>query len=184
MARQRKRRLITPVNIVVTPTTDVDAHPGTAQFSVAITNIHGTTLSGGLAAGSWETSNTARATVNTGTGLASTVAQTPEFTGTADAGSTATVMVDAAGTWGTTNMAGYTLKITSGTQSGNSRPISSNTGTTVTTTAFPGATDATSVYQIYSPRTANINFRTVAGPSCSFDTGAFDATPAVYTITP
>lgn len=183
MARQRKRRLITPVNIAVTPTTDSDSHPGTAQFAVAITNIHGTTLSGGLALGNWETSSAARATVNA-SGLASTVAQTAEFTGTADAGSTSTVMVDAASTWGTANLAGYTLKITAGTQSGNSRTITSNTGTTITTPAFAGATDATSVYQVYSPRTANINFRTVAGPSCSFDTGAFDATPAVYTIVP
>lgn len=74
----------------------------------------------------------------------------PAETDKATSGSTTTFVVSGAA-WSTNKWAGYTLEITSGSQSGQSKTISSNTSTTLTTAAFSGAIDSTSVGSIYWP---------------------------------
>jgi hypothetical protein len=68
----------------------------------------------------------------------------------ATSGSTTTFVVSGAA-WSVNKWAGYTLSITAGAQSGNSQTITSNTSTTLTTPAFGGAIDNTSVGSIYWP---------------------------------
>jgi len=73
MSRLRKRRIITPKTVAVTPTNPSDVHPATEQFTATVTNVHGTAITfPATCAGTWSSSNTARATINQ-TGLATTV---------------------------------------------------------------------------------------------------------------
>jgi hypothetical protein len=74
----------------------------------------------------------------------------PAETDKATSGSTTTFVVSGAA-WSVNKWAGYSLEITAGAQSGNTRTISSNTSTTLTTAAFGGAIDNTSVGSIYWP---------------------------------
>jgi hypothetical protein len=85
----------------------------------------------------------------TGVGLVARTQQT--FTGTFTSGNT-TTGTDSGATFPTSNggLTGFVLEITAGAQSGNSRRISSNTGTVITVaSAFGGALDNTSVYRIW-----------------------------------
>jgi hypothetical protein len=77
----------------------------------------------------------------------------PAETDKATSGSTTTFVVSGAN-WSVNKWAGYSLEITAGTQSGNTRTIASNTATTLTTAAFAGAIDSTSVGSIYWPSTS------------------------------
>jgi hypothetical protein len=77
----------------------------------------------------------------------------PVETDKATSGSTTTFVVSGA-SWATNKWAGFSLEITAGAQSGNTRTISSNTSTTLTTAAFGGAIDNTSVGSIYWPGTS------------------------------
>lgn len=67
--------------------------------------------------------------------------------GTATAGSTTTTLEDTTKTWTVDQYAGMTVTITTGTGSGQSRTIVSNTATVLTVATWT-APDATSVYQI------------------------------------
>jgi hypothetical protein len=77
----------------------------------------------------------------------------PATTAKATSGSTTTFVVSGA-QWATNKWAGYSLEITAGTQSGNTRTIASNTNTTLTVAAFAGAIDSTSIGSIYWPSTS------------------------------
>lgn len=77
----------------------------------------------------------------------------PAETDKATSGSTTTFVVSNAA-WSTNKWAGYSLEITAGSQSGNTRTISSNSNNTLTTAAFAGAIDNTSVGSIYWPSTS------------------------------
>lgn len=77
----------------------------------------------------------------------------PAETDKATSGSTTTFVVSGAA-WSTNKWAGYSLEITAGSQSGQTQTIASNTGTTLTTAAFSGAIDNTSVGSIYWPSTS------------------------------
>jgi hypothetical protein len=74
----------------------------------------------------------------------------PVTTQKATSGSTTTFVVSSAA-WPVNKWAGYSLEITAGSQSGNTRTITSNTATTLTVAAFGGAIDSTSVGSIYWP---------------------------------
>ncbi len=72
-------------------------------------------------------------------------------TGTATAGG-ATTLTDSGKAWTTNEYAGFELRITSGTGSGQRRSIASNTGTVLTvSTAWATNPDSTSVYGIFRP---------------------------------
>jgi uncharacterized protein YjdB len=74
MSRVRKRRLITPVTVTVTPTTASEAHPASEQFAAAVANVHGTTITfPATCVGTWTSSDPTKATISQ-TGLATTVA--------------------------------------------------------------------------------------------------------------
>ena len=120
-------------------------------------------LTGGTGSGAQKHISSNTATVLTIGGLSGDWETTPDSTSTyiiyegppaetakATSGSTTTFVVSGAA-WSTNQWAGYTLQITAGTQSGNSRTIASNTSTTLTTAAFAGAIDSTSVGSIYFP---------------------------------
>lgn len=77
----------------------------------------------------------------------------PTETDKATSGSTTTFVVSGAA-WSVNKWAGYSLEITAGAQSGTTRTIASNTSTTLTVAAFPGAIDSTSVGSIYWPGTS------------------------------
>jgi len=77
----------------------------------------------------------------------------PVETNKATSGSTTTFVVSGAA-WSVNKWAGYSLEITAGAQSGTTRTIVSNTSTTLTVAAFPGAIDSTSVGSIYWPSTS------------------------------
>lgn len=68
-------------------------------------------------------------------------------TGTATGG-TGTTLVDAVKTWGTNQWTNYMVRITGGTGIGQTRVISSNTGTTLTVPAWTTNPDVTSTYEI------------------------------------
>jgi hypothetical protein len=110
-------------------------------------------------------SNTSTTTLTIG-GLSGDWAVTPDNTSTyvvysgpptqvnkATSGSTTTFVVSSAA-WSVNKWAGYSLEITAGSQAGTTRTIVSNTATTITTAAFPGAIDNTSVGSIYWPGTS------------------------------
>ena len=72
-------------------------------------------------------------------------------TGTADVESAAATLVDATKAWITNEWAGETVEITSGTGSGQTRTVSSNTATVITVSAvWTDNPDATSVYRVTS----------------------------------
>lgn len=81
--------------------------------------------------------------------LVSTVGSAGSFaTGTATS-ATSTTLVNSGKAWGTNMWANYQVRITNGTGKGQTRVISSNTGTTLTVSAAWTVTpDATSVYSI------------------------------------
>lgn len=66
---------------------------------------------------------------------------------TATSGTT-TTLSDTGATWITNQWAGYYVRVISGTNAGLARQIASNTGTVLTTAAFPVALDSTSIYVI------------------------------------
>ena len=66
---------------------------------------------------------------------------------TATSGTT-TTLSDTGATWITDQWAGYYVRVISGTNAGLARQIASNTGTVLTTAAFPVALDSTSTYVI------------------------------------
>jgi hypothetical protein len=68
-------------------------------------------------------------------------------TGTATSGTTTTV-VQSTRTWVAGELNGFYCTITSGTNNGQTKQITANTATTLTTAAFSSAIDATSVYRI------------------------------------
>lgn len=120
-------------------------------------------ITGGTGAGQVKHISANTATVLTISGQDSIWGTTPDNTSTyiiyegppvttakATSGSTTTFVVSGAA-WPTNKWSGYTLEITAGAQNGNSRTISSNTGTTLTTAAFAGALDNTSVGSVYWP---------------------------------
>lgn len=74
----------------------------------------------------------------------------PVTTGKATGGTTTTVD-DAGAAWSVNKWAGYSCAITAGTNSGETRTISSNTATQLTTAAYTAAIDATSVYSVFWP---------------------------------
>lgn len=74
MSRLRKRRLITPVTVTVTPAPASDTHPATEQFTATVANVHGTTITfPATTAGTWSSSDPTKATIDQD-GLATTVA--------------------------------------------------------------------------------------------------------------
>ena len=74
MSRVRKRRIITPNAVAVTPPTAGDTHPATEQFTATVTNVHGTTITfPATCTGTWTSSDPTKATINQ-SGLATTVA--------------------------------------------------------------------------------------------------------------
>ena len=97
MGRIRFRRLNAPYTVTVTPATPTITHPTTQQMTVAVVNIHGTTLTGAVASGEWTSTNTAVATVDSA-GLVTTVGggatnATRTLTGSANFANTETVTI-------------------------------------------------------------------------------------------
>jgi len=99
----------------------------------------------------------------------------PCETDKATSGSTTTFVVSGAA-WSVNKWAGYDLKITAGAQSGTTRTISSNTSTTLTTAAFPGAIDNTSVGEIFWPGTSLTATQRSPGALELHDTAAKETT--------
>ena len=93
--------------------------------------------------------------------------------GTATSGTT-TILTDTSKTWTVNQWAGSVLAIVGGTDSGQSRTISSNTATTITvSSAFSAALNNTSVYQIVSGSNAVSNvLKGVSGAVMGTTTGA------------
>ncbi len=121
---------------------------------------------GGTGSGQVKHISANTATVLTIGGLSGDWATTPDTTTTytiydgppvevnkATSGSTTTFVVSGAA-WTVNKWGGYSLEITAGAQAGSTRAIVSNTATTLTTAAFAGAIDATSVGSIYWPSTS------------------------------
>lgn len=88
-------------------------------------------------------------------------------TGTATSGSTTTV-VDSGANWATNQWAGYTCEITAGAGVGESKAVTSNTATTLTTATFTATIDNTSVYAIYKDSLTAV--RAVPGAIAAHDT--------------
>lgn len=101
-----------------------------------------------------------------GTGVGLGAKTVTMITGTASAGSTTTLTTSGL----TTNAwSGYVLEITAGSQSGNSRRISSNTTTVITVaSAFGGALDNTSVYRVWYVDPVNNAQTQVTGTTDAF----------------
>ena len=101
------------------------------------------------------------------TGHEDTIGVDEEDNGTADATSTTTALDDTAKSWTTNEWAGYCLILTSGTNAGEMREITSNTATQLVIPAFTVAPDATTGYVIvkkgyrYFPFSSNVR-------SCAF----------------
>jgi hypothetical protein len=99
----------------------------------------------------------------------------PVTTAKATSGSTTTFVVSGA-LWSINKWAGYSLEITAGTQSGNTRTIASNTATTLTVAAFAGAIDSTSIGSIYWLSTSLTAAGDTPGALEAHDTAAKETT--------
>jgi hypothetical protein len=133
-------------------------HP--VDISVATGNYTGVYISGFT----YDPASTAGAYINiTGTLTESTLA-TGSATGTATAGTAASLpttwatLTDSGAAWTVDDLAGRLLTISSGTGSGTVLPIVSNTATVITVAATPVTYASGSVYAI-KDNTANINTR-------------------------
>lgn len=108
--------------------------------------------------------------------------------GTADAGSTATTLVDAAQTWVVDQWAGWWIHVVTGTSAGTYRMIVSNDATTLTF-ATATAPDATSIYEIVAgpensilpPYTIEVN-RDVPGSTSAFQYKGMVANTLAFSI--
>jgi len=104
-----------------------------------------------------------------GSGVGLQVKANDLFQGTATSGTTTTLTDSGASFTGSNGLAGYVLEITSGTNSGSARRITSNTGTQVTVaSAFSSAIDNTSVYRIWYIDPINLGAAQLAGTSSAF----------------
>lgn len=88
--------------------------------------------------------------------------------GTATSGGAST-MTDSGRSWTTNGLAGLNLSIVAGTGSGQSKAIISNTGTTITTSAWVTPPDSTSKYEISTGTFQNILSVTLSGSGRYFN---------------
>lgn len=101
-------------------------------------------------------------------------------TGTATAGG-ATTLTNSAETWTVNEYAGYELRITSGTGSGQRRSVASNTATILTVSvAWATNPDATSVYGIFPPLDTKLTWD--AGQGCHNTLGAASGTRSFHRL--
>jgi len=96
-----------------------------------------------------------------------TIGVDEEDSGTADATSTTTALDDMAKSWTTNEWAGYCLILTSGTNAGEMRKITSNTATQLVVPAFTVAPDVTTGYVIAKKGYRYFGFGTNSR-SCAF----------------
>lgn len=99
-----------------------------------------------------------------------------KITGTATSGAS-TTLTDSGASWTTNQWTGYTVSITSGTGSGQSRIVSSNTATALTVPAWTTNPNNTSVYEIHGNFSAGFVFSDSG--NVSLDT-FFGATSSQY----
>lgn len=81
-------------------------------------------------------------------------------TGKATSGG-ATTLTDSAAAWGTSQWVGYTLEITGGTGSGQTKTITSHTATALTVSTWTTNPDSTSTYSIYKQTGVNTALNSV-----------------------
>jgi hypothetical protein len=99
----------------------------------------------------------------------------PVETNKATSGSTTTFVVSGAA-WSVNKWAGYSLAITAGTGNGETKTITSNTATTLTTAAFVATLDNTSVGSIYWPGASLTHTGSHPGAFEYFDEGLKETT--------
>ena len=130
------------------------------RFEKSLVAVEGMALSGMPVAGAnlavWMSSSvTTDPLFAFGPGLISSLGyvQPTNFeTGTADAGSTATTLLDVAKTWTPDAWIGWQVRITAGTGAGQTAVVTDNDATSLTVASWSIATpDATSVYQLWEP---------------------------------